>query len=234
MSANRIRTILRKYADADIAEHSRRFFKSGRGEYAEGDRFLGIRVPVLRSLVRQNRDLPFKSATALLSSRYHEERLLALLWLVDRYRRSDQEEQAAIYRFYLDSTRYINNWDLVDSSADRIVGAWLENRAKQPIYDLAGSGDLWRRRIAIISTFWLIRRNRYSVTLRVSRMLLNDTEDLIHKATGWMLREIGKRDIRVETEFLAAHYKKMPRTMLRYAIEKFPARERKRYLAGLV
>ncbi|MBN1378429.1 MAG: DNA alkylation repair protein [Gammaproteobacteria bacterium] len=234
MSLRETRRVLRGLASPEIAEHSQRFFKTGKGEYGEGDKFLGIRVPVLRKLVRVNAKLELSDITELLKSSYHEERLFSLLLLVEKFRIGTNDEKQTICRLYLDHTRYINNWDLVDSSAHLIVGSWLENKNKSAIYALAKSENLWERRIAIISTFWFIRKNKFADTLKVSRLLIHDTEDLIHKAVGWMLREIGKRDVKIEKDFLAKYYKKMPRTMLRYAIEKFSESERKRYLADLV
>jgi 3-methyladenine DNA glycosylase AlkD len=213
-----------------VAEQSKRFFKSGVGEYAEGDRFLGIRVPQLRTYAKQFAGLTRRETRTLLDSPIHEERLLALFILVTQYVRGEEREQESIYRLYLASKQQVNNWDLVDSSAHLIVGAHLENRSRQPLYGLARSRNLWQRRIAMIATAWFIRRQDYADALGVARVLVNDEEDLIHKAVGWMLREIGDRDGAVERRFLDAHAATMPRTMLRYAIEKFPAAERQRYL----
>jgi 3-methyladenine DNA glycosylase AlkD len=170
----------------------------------------------------------------LLKSSYHEERLCALLILVTKYQRADEAEREAIYRLYLKNTRYINNWDLVDSSAHHIVGAHLEAEDKQILFDLAASRDLWKRRIAIMSTLYFIRQHEFQVTLDLAEILLNDKQDLIHKAVGWMLREVGNRDGKVERVFLKQHYRVMPRTMLRYAIEKFPSHERQRYLKSQI
>jgi 3-methyladenine DNA glycosylase AlkD len=231
MTIREIQARLRKLGNPEIAEHSQRFFKTGKGEYGEGDRFLGIRVPVLRSLVREFKDISLKQIQNLLQSPYHEERLFSLFCLVDRFKRSDDAQKAVLHQFYMDSTQYINNWDLVDCAASDIVGGYLMDRDKQPIYHLARSHSLWERRIAIISTFYMIRRNRFDTALEVAGILKDDIEDLVHKAVGWMLREVGKRDMALEKKFLADNYKKMPRTMLRYAIERFPAEERKRYLA---
>lgn len=225
---------LRTMADPAIAEHSQRFFKTGKGEYGEGDRFLGIRVPVLRAQAKKNKDLAVEDVQQLLTSRFHEERLCALFLLVNKFAKGTTKEKTAIYRVYLGNTRYINNWDLVDSSAHQIVGEYLSEKNKAPLYKLARSKSLWERRIAIMSTYRFIKDEYYDVTLDLSERLLNDSEDLIHKAAGWMLREVGNRDATVEKAFLKVHYKTMPRTMLRYAIEKFPERERKRYLRGNV
>jgi 3-methyladenine DNA glycosylase AlkD len=225
---------LRRLADKEIAEHSQRFFKTGKGQYGEGDRFLGIRVPALRKIVRQYRGVSVKEAFRLLKSQFHEERLLALLLLVALFNKADDEGRRAIYALYLDNTRFINNWDLVDCSAEHIVGAQLRGSDKQPLYDLAVSDSLWERRIAIMSTFGFIKHNEFVDALRISKILLKDKEDLIHKAAGWMLREIGKRDIEAEEKFLRKYYRQMPRTMLRYAIERFPPPKRRKYLKGLM
>ena len=225
---------LRRLSNKEIAEHSQRFFKTGRGEYGEGDRFLGIRVPVLRKIAKKYRGISVDECYQLLKSQFHEERLLALLILVAIFDKASNEDRKAIYILYLDNTRFINNWDLVDCSAEHIVGAYLRGADKQPIYNLAKSGILWERRISIMSTFHFIKYNEFVDSLRISEILLHDKEDLIHKAVGWMLREIGKRDIEAEEEFLRRCYKEMPRTMLRYSIEKFPKAERKRYLNGEV
>ena len=224
------------YALADPADaiHLQRFFKTAPGEYGAGDKFLGLRVPALRKLVRDYRQLNDADALEMLASSWHEERLLALMLLVDGYDRGDESRRARIHRAYLEHTRYINNWDLVDASAEHIVGPHLEAREIALLEQLARSDDIWERRIAIISTFHFIKRNEFAPTLKIARLLLEDSHDLIHKAVGWMLREVGKRDRRVEDAFLKKHYKKMPRTMLRYAIERHPETLRKRYLAGTV
>lgn len=224
---------LRQLGNPEIAQHSQRFFKTGKGQYAEGDIFLGIRVPVLRAAAKKHRDISPAQIIPLLQSQFHEERLLSLFLLVDAFKKAkDPATRKAVYEMYLGNTRYINNWDLVDCSAEHIVGAYLRQADKQPIYTLAASSILWERRISIMSTFHFIKHNEFDDSLRVSRILLNDREDLIHKAVGWMLREIGKRDIVAEEEFLRKYCRQMPRTMLRYAIEKFPADKRKKYLVG--
>ncbi|MEE9913731.1 MAG: DNA alkylation repair protein [Deltaproteobacteria bacterium] len=234
MTAQEISTILRRLADPQTAEHSQRFFKTGPGQYGEGDLFLGIRVPVLREQAKKFKDTPLAEARRLLRSAGHEERLCALLLLVQKFSKGSPEDQKSIYELYMQNTRYINNWDLVDLSAYLIPGPYLADRDKRPLYRLARSKNLWERRIAIISTFHFIKKNRFTDALEIAGMLLTDREDLMHKAVGWMLREIGKRDPAVEKEFLKTHYQRMPRTMLRYAIEKFPEDERQRYLKGLV
>ena len=232
MKSSQVSQALRELANLQIAEHSQRFFKTGPGEYGEGDRFLGIRVPVLRKQARKHRELPLAEARKLLKSAFHEERLCALLILVEKFTRGDTEQRERIHRLYLDHTRYVNNWDLVDSSAHKIVGPYLQDRDRSLLDELAVSESLWERRIAIIATYHYIRQDQFDDTLRISEILLDDPEDLIHKAVGWMLREVGKRDLDVEKAFLKPRYRDMPRTMLRYAIERFPEAERKAYLRG--
>jgi len=229
-TAQDIRTALRDLANAEMAEHAQRFFKTGEGQYGCGDRFLGIRVPVLRALVKQHRTMPLAQLGQLLRSEYHEERLFALLGMVEQFSGSDELNRTAIYTLYLKNTRTINNWDLVDCSALYIVGAYLEDKDKQPLYTLAVSKSLWERRIAMIAPFHLIRKNRFEEALAIAEILRDDKEDLIHKAVGWMLREIGKRNLAAEKRFLNKHADKMPRTMLRYAIEKLPEDQRQAYL----
>lgn len=223
---------LRDAGDPAIAAHSQRFFKTGTGEYGEGDRFLGIRVPVIRKLVSRYKHLNLETTAAILSSPYHEERLFALLVLAAMFKRTDEEQKKRIYDLYLASTKYINNWDLVDSSAYLIVGPYLEFKDKEPLFILAASQLLWERRISMIACLHYIRKDQFEVSLEVAAMLVNDSEDLIHKAVGWMLREIGKRDLNCEEVFLHRNYHSMPRTMLRYAIEKFPETKRQAYLQG--
>lgn len=232
MNARAISKQLRTLADAEIARHSQGFFKTGKGEYGEGDRFLGIRVPVLRRYIRQFRDVALDEVLRLLASDYHEERLFALLLLVDKFKRGPDPQRRWIYQHYLANTHHINNWDLVDCSADKIVGVWLRQRSRKPLYRLARSTSLWERRIAIMATFHLIRQHDFEDALAICELLLNDEKDLIHKAAGWMLREIGKRDTAVEMAFLDVHYAVMPRTMLRYAIERSPEADRRAYLIG--
>ena len=230
-TAAALRREIRRLADPQAAEFLQRFFKTGRGEYAHGDRFLGIRVPVLRRLAREYRTIPRDKAVALLRSRWHEERLVALIILAAQYRRGDQAERDAIYRAYLANTRHINNWDLVDLSAEHIVGAHIDPARPVVLERLARSESLWERRIAILSTFHWIKQGIHGPTLGIAAMLVQDPHDLIHKAVGWMLREVGKRDLAQEEAFLRQHCRIMPRTMLRYAIEKFPERRRRQYLA---
>jgi 3-methyladenine DNA glycosylase AlkD len=229
-----VRADVRALESPADAEFLQRFFKTGPGEYGEGDRFAGIRVPALRSLARKHAGLSLDETAELLRSPVHEERMLALLLLVHRYQRGHAGEREAVYRAYLASTRHINNWDLVDASAEHIVGAELVDRDRAPLLALARSEVVWERRIAIVATFHFIKRGELGPTLRVAELLLGDRHDLIHKAVGWMLREVGKRDPPAEEAFLRAHYRQMPRTMLRYAIERFPEELRKRYLRGEV
>ena len=234
MDARTIQSKLKGLANKKNAEVAQRFFKTGPGEYGEGDIFIGIRVPVLRELAKEYQTITVKEAEHLLKSPIHEERLLALFILIRIYSKAEEVIKKAIYELYLKNTKFINNWDLVDSSAEYIVGDFLLDKGKNPLYQLARSKDLWERRISIMSTFCFIKRRQYSETLKVAKTLLNDKEDLIHKAVGWMLREVGKRDLPLEEEFLKAHYKEMPRTMLRYAIEKFPETKRQGYLKGKI
>lgn len=234
MTVRTIQARLRELANEKNAEIARRFFKTGPGEYGEGDRFLGIRVPVLRKLVKEFQTITVEQAALLLKSPIHEARLLALFILIHIYRGGRETVKKQIYTVYLKNTGFINNWDLVDASAEHIVGNFLLNRGKGPLFKLAGSNDLWERRISIIATFCFIRCGQFAETLKIAKILLNDREDLIHKAVGWMLREVGKRDLSAEEAFLKEYYNEMPRTMLRYAIEKFPEWKRKCYLKGFL
>ncbi|HEX7235663.1 MAG TPA: DNA alkylation repair protein [Gammaproteobacteria bacterium] len=228
-----IRARVRPLADARIADASRRFFKTAPGDYGHGDRFLGIRVPTLRKLAREFRGAPLAVALALLRSPLHEERLLALLILVAGYARGTPAVQRRIYEQYLKHVpKHVNNWDLVDSSAPYIVGAHLAAGDRSVLYELARSPHLWSRRVAIIATFAFIKKGSFEDALAIAEQLLGDREDLIHKAAGWMLREIGNRDRGVAERFLRRHCRSMPRTMLRYAIEKLPERTRRAYLDG--
>lgn len=229
-----IRTELKKQADKTDAEFLQRYFKTGKGEYGEGDIFIGVRVPNIRKLARKYRNAPLTVPQQLLKSKIHEERLLALIMLVDKFNKADEANQKLIYEHYLENTQHINNWDLVDVSAGKILGQYLLNRNRQPLRKLLKSRNLWERRIAIMSTSYFINQDDFSDTLNFTEQLLADEEDLVHKAAGWMLREIGKRDRKTEERFLRQHYQNMPRTMLRYAIEKFPQTLRKRYLNGKI
>ncbi|WP_456413660.1 DNA alkylation repair protein [Oceanithermus profundus] len=219
---------LEALGDPGAAAHARCYFKAGPGQYAEGDRFLGIRVPVLRGRVRRFRELPLSEVEHLLGSPFHEARLLALLLLVDRFRRGDPAARAAVAEVYLRNLDRVNHWDLVDASAPHILGPYLEGRDRSLLDRLAASPSLWERRVAVMATFHFIRRGAYAPTLRLVRRLLDDPEDLIHKAAGWMLREVGKRDEETLLAFLEENAARMPRTMLRYATERLdPERQRR-------
>ena len=216
-----------------------RFFKTGKGQYGEGDIFLGITVPQSRKIAIKYKTLTQKEIKLLLTSKIHEERLIGLLILVRTFNNSDSIERKKIYEFYLSLSKYINNWDLVDLSADKIVGRYLYQVGNADLRSIqlshfARSKNIWERRIAIVATYHFIKNNRYDDTLKITEILLNDSHDLIQKAVGWMLREVGKRSQKTEEDFLKKHYKTMPRTMLRYAIEKFPEAKRKRYLRGII
>jgi len=218
-------------ADPHKACILQRFFKTGKGEYGEGDRFLGITVPKQRQLIKNYVELELENVSLLLSSSWHEERLSAVLLLVHKYQKTkDSSVRQKLYDFYLGHAASINNWDLVDLSAPQIVGNYLFLQDKTVLHTLVQDKNLWLRRIAIVATLYFIRNDYYKETIILAQTLLNDKEDLIHKACGWMLREIGKRDINTLQSFLDDNYKKMPRTMLRYAIERLPEQERKFYL----
>lgn len=221
---------LQLLGDPERARLLQRYFKTGPGEYAAGDVFIGLTVPAVRSLLKEYRNLMPAEVLPLLASGIHEERLFALLALVRCFDKGDSAVREQIYALYLANTGSINNWDLVDCSAPTIVGGYLLERNKEPLYSLARSESLWERRIAILATFAFIRYNQFDDSLAIGKMMLTDREDLIHKAAGWMLREVGKRDQPVAEEFLRCHCRVMPRTMLRYAIERFPAEKRQMYL----
>jgi 3-methyladenine DNA glycosylase AlkD len=223
---------LRARANPRDAAFLQRFFKTGTGQYGEGDRFLGIRVPQLRAVARRFRSLSHEQTLNLLRSPWHEERLVALLLLVDHFQRGTEAERNRIYRDYLRHTRFINNWDLVDLSAKHIVGPRAGPEDLDNLTDLARSTSVWRRRIAVLATFPWIARDEFRPALVVAKLLLHDGHDLIHKAVGWMLREVGKRNVTVEETFLREHYRNMPRTTLRYAIERLPEQRRHQYLNG--
>lgn len=226
------RAALRREARPAKARFLKSFFKSGPGEYAEGDVFLGLTVPTTRRIAKRFVTLPLPELRKLLLSKIHEERLLALVILVERYARGTEDARREIFGFYVANLRGVNNWDLVDCSAHHIVGAWLERRDKRLVLRWAASADLWERRVAMVSCFHEIRLGRMKHPLEVARRLVHDPEDLIQKAVGWMLREIGKRDAGAERRFLDRHAHAMPRTMLRYAIERFPESERRHYLGA--
>lgn len=222
--------------DEESAQAARRFFKTGEGEYGENDCFLGVRVPVLRQLVKQFKQAELNDIESLLPSQYHELRLFALFMMVALFERSKKSPnvQQQIVNSYLAHTQYINNWDLVDSSAYKILGPYLLERDKSVLVEFAHSNSLWERRIAMITCYCFIKQHQFKASLQIAELLLKDSEDLIHKAVGWMLREIANRDKKTAEDFLLKHYQEMPRTMLRYAIEKFSKEERSAYLSGNV
>ncbi len=230
-----LRRDLRAAVDPAKAKYLPRFFKTGAGQYAEGDQFIGVTVPAQRVIAKKYQPiLGLGDLQILLQSPIHEERLTALILLVNKFARATIEDQTAIYDLYLANTAYINNWDLVDASAEFIVGPYLGDRDKTILETLAQSPSLWERRIAILATFHYIKQRNYNWPLRIINLLLADREDLIHKAVGWMLREIGKRDRQVLITFLATHYRTLPRTTLRYAIEHFDTDTRQNYLKGTI
>lgn len=279
VDVNSLRRELRKIADAKRAGNLQRFFKTGKGEYAEGDKFLGVMVPQSRKLAKKYKNLTIEDLEVLIKSKYHEERLIVLFILIDKYQNTNHKK--IVFHFYIKNIKHINNWDLVDLSAPKIVGQELwsstrslndssapggdtsmayDNKSNSPVskfdmndskrtvkksfreksrslnilFILAKSKNIWERRIAVLASFQFIKYNRFDESLSLAEMLLSDKEDLIHKAVGWMLREIGKRSLKAETEFLNKNYTKMPRTMLRYAIERFPENLRMSYLQGQI
>lgn len=228
-----LRKDLSLYASPQKAEVLKRFFKTGKGQYGEGDIFLGVQVPDSRKIVRKYANIPLDNTLNLLRSKIHEERLIALLIMVEKTKWAKMFERETLFKKYLENTLYINNWDLVDLSAEKIVGSYLFEKPKDILYSLAASENLWERRIAVMATFDFIKKGFYEDTLKLAKILLNDRHDLIHKAVGWMLREIGKRcSQEVLEQFLLANYKQMPRTMLRYAIERLQEDLRLQYLYG--
>ena len=234
MTANEILAQLEQLGSPERAEVAKRYFKTGPGEYGAGDIFYGLSAPVMHKLAREHQALAAQETLRLLRSPVHEARAVALLIMIRAYAKGDAATKQQIYETYLANTRWINNWDLVDASAPHIVGAHLADKSRKPLAALARSQSLWERRIAIIATFHFIRANDFTDALKIAKLLLGDKEDLIHKAVGWALREIGKRDRASEVGFLQAHYQRMPRVMLRYAIERFPEAERQMYLKGMI
>jgi 3-methyladenine DNA glycosylase AlkD len=232
MTAREIQDRLRGLGSPEAGAHAARYFKTGPGQYGAGDIFLGIRVPVLHRLAREFRVLPFDELRGLLQSAIHEDRLLALLILVRRVVKGDEATRRAVYELYLANTRHVNNWDLVDASAREIVGGYLADKDRAPLYRLAASPNLWERRISIVATHYFIRSDEFADALRIAERLLADREDLLHKAVGWMLREVGKKHPPTLEAFLRRHGRAMPRTALRYAIERFPDDLRRAYLDG--
>ena len=239
----KIKNDLSQYSNKERVKISKRYFKTGKGEYGEGDIFIGVTTPNIKKVIKSYKNIPLKIINKLIKSKVHEERTTALAILVNQYQKSDSKKQKGVFNLYLKNTKYINNWDLVDISASKIVGKYLFDnqhctttfkgasfKGKELLVKLAGSENLWERRIAVISTYYFIQHNRYIETIEISKILLGDKHDLIHKAVGWMLREVGKRDLKTEIVFLDKYAKKMPRTCLRYAIEKFSEETRKKYL----
>lgn len=223
---------LRNLADFEKANLLQRFFKTAKGQYGEGDIFLGIIVPNTRKVAKRYKDLSLSEIKKALYSRIHEERLCALFILVEKFATTNLVEQKKIYDFYIKNAKQANNWDLVDLSAPKIVGAYLLNKNKAILYKFAKSKNLWEKRISILATFWFIKNKKYIDSFKIAEILMNDKHDLIHKAVGWMLREIGKRNLAEEEKFLQKYKGKLPRTTLRYAIEKFEEGKRLRYLKG--
>jgi len=230
MNAAEITAHFLEQGDPQTATHSQHFFKTDTGEYGAGDKFIGIRVPVIRAQIKALSPLPLDTISELIRSEFHEVRLFATLALVDCFNRADEKNREEIYQLYQANHGFINNWDIVDCSAHKIVGPYLLNRSRETLYQLVENGTLWQRRIAVISCFTFIRNDDFDDILRLSEKLLTDPEDLIHKAVGWMLREVGKRDRARLEVFLNKHNKQMPRVMLRYAIEKFPTELRHHYM----
>ena len=233
-TARELQAHLRALGDPERGQAAQRFFKTAPGESGEGLRFLGLNASTLRATAKEYRTLALSEVATLLESEWHDERGVALLIMALQFPKADPAKQKQLFDFYLANTNRINSWALVDCSAPQVVGAYLLDRTTKPLDKLAKSKSLWERRIAIVATQYFIRKGRFDDTLRIAGKLLNDKEDLIHTAVGWMLREVGDRDLAWEEGFLRKHYRSMPRTMLRYAIEKFPEKKRKAYLAGTI
>ena len=226
---------IRALANKEIAQHSLRFFKTDKGEYGHGDLFLGVRAPKIRLIAKKHIDISITDMKTLIQSKYHEERFLGLIILVNKYAKTkDKKNRNQLYKIYVSSFKYINNWNLVDVTCPHVTGKHLIDKDRTILYKWAKSEDLWTKRIAMVSTFSFIRKNDLEDTFKIAEILLHDEHDLIHKAVGWMLREAGKRDIKKEETFLKKYYKTMPRTMLRYSIEKFPESKSQKYLKGTI
>ena len=232
MTHDQLITELKKHADPEKAKHSTRFFRAGPGEYGEGDEFLGIKVPPQRKVAKRFQDMALDEVAKLLHNKYHEVRLTAAYLLVYKVEKEDQQMLEAVVKCYLENLEGINNWDLVDSSCHKILGPYFEDKERDLLYDFARSEDLWKKRIAMITCYHFIRNEDFEDALNIADILVDDDHDLIHKAVGWMLREIGNRDLETEESFLKEHCQSMPRTMLRYAIEKFDEPLRLKYLHG--
>lgn len=227
---NQLKKELEHLANPRQAKNLQRFFKTRKGEYGEGDIFLGIKVPIQRQVAKNYQNLSLEEIEELLASKIHEHRLTSLFILISKYKKAEKNEKAKIFNLYLRNTKRINNWDLIDLSAPNIIGNYLLDKPRDILLKLAASKNLWEKRIAILATAAFIRENDFNETLIISKLLINDEHDLIHKAVGWMLREVGKRNQQIEEDFLKEYYKIMPRTMLRYAIEKFDEAKRRIYL----
>ena len=232
MTAEEVRKDINHIANPDKAQILQRFFKTGPGQYGEGDIFWGIQVPHTREIVKRYRNLPLAEIGLLIADPVHEVRMAGALLLVENYKMADQSDKERCYNFYISQAKRFNNWDLVDLTCPQVVGAWLLDKDRQQLYDFAYSSNLWEQRISIISTFYFLRKGDFKDTFETAKILLNHPHDLIHKAVGWMLREVGKRNQNAETEFLTENdrFRKMPRTMLRYAIEKYPEDQRQAFL----
>jgi Predicted DNA alkylation repair enzyme len=226
MKAKEIIAELERYINPQKREFLPYFFKTGKGQYGEGDKFLGIVVPDIKLVARKFRETSFDEIAILLNSEYHECRMCALLLLVERFKKSNESDREQIYNFYLSNTKRVNNWDLVDLSGPYIVGEYLKNRSREDLYRLAASSVLWEQRIAVVATATLIRNDDFIDIIKLSELLLHHSHDLMHKAIGWMLREMGKRNKELLLDFLEKHYNEMPRTMLRYSLEKLTSEER--------
>lgn len=222
---------LQRFASPAKANILARYFKTSKGEYGEGDVFLGVNVPEVRSVVKKYMHLSLDDIKLLLQSKIHEHRATGLMILVEQFKKASEAGKEKLIDFYLKSMKYVNNWDLVDSSAHQLLGEWLHNKPKALLHRLAKSKNLWERRISIIATYAFIKRRQFAHTLQIAESLMHDSHDLLHKAVGWMLREVGKREQHVLERFLTKHAHHMPRTMLRYAIERFPEKRRKHYLS---
>jgi 3-methyladenine DNA glycosylase AlkD len=217
---------VQELSNPERAEHSKRYFKTGPGQYGEGDIFLGLTMPQQREIAKKYNDISLDEIQELIYSKFHEHRMIALVILTIQFPKNKEE----IFNFYLKNTKYINNWDLVDVTTHKVVGEYLLDKPRDILYALAKSDDLWEKRISIISTFAFIRRGQLDDTINIAEILLHDKHDLIHKAVGWMLREVGKKDKQILVAFLNKYSKKMPRTMLRYSIERFEPKERQFYM----
>jgi 3-methyladenine DNA glycosylase AlkD len=234
MTVQELRKQIKNQGTQKRAKANAWFFKTGPGEYGEGDKFLGLTMGEQRVIAKSYVGLELDDLIPLLKSSWHEERMVGLLVLTYKYPKADEKEQKKIYNFYLTHRQAVNNWDLVDVTTPKVVGAYLLNKDRAILYKYAKSKDLWEKRIAVLATFAFIREGQFDDTLKIAKILLDDTHDLIHKAVGWSLREVGKKDMKLLEEFLKPLYNKMPRTMLRYTIEKFPKEKYQKYLKGQI